>query len=725
MKRKNKLLTFVLIFSMLLPFALPAGLPASAVDDYPAKWKNPARHTVIDDWGNGNRECVAWVTWCLSSRNGYDLDPTGRNWNAINWAGNARDMGVEVNKTPAVGSVAWWDLSKIEEPGWGHTAWVAEVDGDYITIEEYNVIPKNGGKYSRRVIKKTSPHAYIHFKDIKSTGSYYCDRAARTTSQIIINGEKIDFCTYTVNGETHFNINDIAYSLRNTRKRFNVIKKSDALYLETGHSYKITGEEMQSKSPDEKDADLMRNAIFVLGKEVKFTAYEIDGNIYFKLSELQKAFGLDLKYDSAGKTYVIDTGDSTPAKPLNSAVYINGQKIEFDAYEINGGAYFKIRDVAFALNGTGAQFNVNWDFTHKISKIIKNQAYVPQGGEMNKKSAETKASKTAGTKLNIDGKEVSFNIYVIDGISYFNIEDLAKTIGFALEYNNASSHFSIDAGHFAKSLTSAVLVNGRESKINAYEIQGTPYFNIRDIAHILNGTGKQFKIAYDPSGIYKITAMEEYVPGSGETGSDRKTAEHKTASAGSAKLNIDGKEVSLNTYTIDGNDYFNIAGLGKEIGFDVVLYGGAAKAFVIDAGELAVPLTSTVLVNGEETKTEAYTINGSNYFKIRDLAYILSGTEKQFEVGWDDANNAVSLRSRTPYTVVGGELRGGSAGKKTAKLTAAKIYLDGQRITVTVYNIGGNNYIKLRDIGEAFDFGVDWDGAQNVIVIDTSKRYTE
>jgi hypothetical protein len=55
---------------------------------------------------------------------------------------------------------------------------------------------------------------------------------------------------------------------------------------------------------------------------------------------------------------------------------------------------------------------------------------------------------------------------------------------------------------------------------------------------------------------------------------------------------------------------------------------------------------------------------------------------------------------------------------------ASTIILDGRKVPFTAYNIGGNNYFKLRDIGAAFDFGVDWDGAQNTIVIDTSKGYT-
>jgi hypothetical protein len=137
------------------------------------------------------------------------------------------------------------------------------------------------------------------------------------------------------------------------------------------------------------------------------------------------------------------------------------------------------------------------------------------------------------------------------------------------------------------------------------------------------------------------------------------------------------------------------------------------------------PTASTVLVNGRAVAFDAYNISDNNYFKLRDLAYVLSGTEKQFEVGWDAAANAISLASGQPYTPVGGEMTGKGAGDKTPAATASTIRLDGAEIAFTAYNIDGNNYFKLRDVGRTFDFDVSWDGAANTITIETDKSYTE
>lgn len=137
----------------------------------------------------------------------------------------------------------------------------------------------------------------------------------------------------------------------------------------------------------------------------------------------------------------------------------------------------------------------------------------------------------------------------------------------------------------------------------------------------------------------------------------------------------------------------------------------------------ATPTASKVTVNGKNVAFSAYNIGGNNYFKLRDIAFALNGTAKQFEVGYDAVNNAITLTSGKAYTKVGGEMAAAESGNKNAMPTTAQVYLDGSETDLTAYNIGGNNYFKLRDLGQAIDFAVDYDGATNTIIIDTSKSY--
>ena len=57
----------------------------------------------------------------------------------------------------------------------------------------------------------------------------------------------------------------------------------------------------------------------------------------------------------------------------------------------------------------------------------------------------------------------------------------------------------------------------------------------------------------------------------------------------------------------------------------------------------------------------------------------------------------------------------------TAEPTWQNIYVDGEQVSMTAFNIAGSNYVKLRDIGQQVGFNVYWaDGVQ----IDTDTPYT-
>ena len=142
------------------------------------------------------------------------------------------------------------------------------------------------------------------------------------------------------------------------------------------------------------------------------------------------------------------------------------------------------------------------------------------------------------------------------------------------------------------------------------------------------------------------------------------------------------------------------------------------------ANIIASPTTSTVIVDGKQVAFNAYNINDSNYFKLREIAYALNKTEKQFKVVWDSDNDAIFLTSKQPYTAAGGEMAGRVSGNKTATQTNSRIILDGSDVQFTAYQIEGSNYFKLRDVGQAFRFNVSWDDARNTIIIDTSKEYS-
>jgi len=140
---------------------------------------------------------------------------------------------------------------------------------------------------------------------------------------------------------------------------------------------------------------------------------------------------------------------------------------------------------------------------------------------------------------------------------------------------------------------------------------------------------------------------------------------------------------------------------------------------------VANPTNSNILVDGRKVEFEAYNIKGENYFKLRDLAFVLNGTSKQFAVDYDSRNDAILLSSGKAYKPVGGELSKGKSGSKTPSNAASRLCKDGRQFYLMSYKIGGNNFFKLRDIATVFDIGIGWDNSTKTITISSGEGYVQ
>ena len=132
---------------------------------------------------------------------------------------------------------------------------------------------------------------------------------------------------------------------------------------------------------------------------------------------------------------------------------------------------------------------------------------------------------------------------------------------------------------------------------------------------------------------------------------------------------------------------------------------------------------STDVPDAHVVQLAVYKIAGSNYFRLRDLAMILKGSEKQFSVSYEERTKTVSLTSGKEYTATGSELRGTASENASAAISNNEIYINGESVTLTVYKIEGSNYFKLRDLGEALDFYVGYDDRTKTVYISGAKGY--
>ncbi len=138
---------------------------------------------------------------------------------------------------------------------------------------------------------------------------------------------------------------------------------------------------------------------------------------------------------------------------------------------------------------------------------------------------------------------------------------------------------------------------------------------------------------------------------------------------------------------------------------------------------LAQASTQSLSIDGEAVSgaAAAYNIGGSNYFKLRDLAMLLTNTGAKFEVGYDAAANQITLTTGQSYTPAGAELADGDTSSQLGSPLSSSVYIDGESVSLTGYNINGNNYFKLRDLGGALGFEVGWDEAARTVTVTTGE----
>lgn len=137
----------------------------------------------------------------------------------------------------------------------------------------------------------------------------------------------------------------------------------------------------------------------------------------------------------------------------------------------------------------------------------------------------------------------------------------------------------------------------------------------------------------------------------------------------------------------------------------------------------ATPTGNSIYVDGTKVNGAAYMINSNNYFKLRDIAAMVNGSAKQFEVSWNQTKKRIDLTTNKAYTVVGGELALPSNSSRSAKESSATVYRDGAKAAYTGYTISDNNYYKLRDLCKDMDIGVKYDNATKRVDILTTVGY--
>ncbi|MBO6054205.1 MAG: hypothetical protein J6P31_01660 [Oscillospiraceae bacterium] len=162
----------------------------------------------------------------------------------------------------------------------------------------------------------------------------------------------------------------------------------------------------------------------------------------------------------------------------------------------------------------------------------------------------------------------------------------------------------------------------------------------------------------------------------------------------------------------------------------VVFSATANAAETAGAPRIATATNNTIAVSNSTQEPDAhlvhpavYKIDGFNYFRLRDLAMILNGSEKQFAVDYDPVSKNVLITTGKPYVPAGDELTGAAREKSSAVYSDNAVLIDGESVMLTAFKIDGYNYFRLQDLGRALDFHVGYSDETKTVFLSGAKGY--
>ncbi len=126
-----------------------------------------------------------------------------------------------------------------------------------------------------------------------------------------------------------------------------------------------------------------------------------------------------------------------PTATVSAAkVTLDGKPVKLDAYTIAGNNYFKLRDLAAALNGSSKQFDVTWNSSQNRIDLTSGLSY--SGAQPIASLLTNQPATPASAAVWLDGKALSLKAYTIADYTYFKLRDLGQAMNFAVGWENGT-----------------------------------------------------------------------------------------------------------------------------------------------------------------------------------------------------------------------------------------------------------------------------------------------
>lgn len=131
------------------------------------------------------------------------------------------------------------------------------------------------------------------------------------------------------------------------------------------------------------------------------------------------------------------------ATPSTVKVTVDGKEVAFGPYHIDGFNYFKLTDLAYALDDSGSEFLVSWDMDLGAVRVDTGKRHMTLGNELEGNSGAVEMAELLPNKTLVNGEEEALLTYIIQGSSYVQLESIREILGFDVAWNGETSTISI------------------------------------------------------------------------------------------------------------------------------------------------------------------------------------------------------------------------------------------------------------------------------------------
>lgn len=163
----------------------------------------------------------------------------------------------------------------------------------------------------------------------------------------------------------------------------------------------------------------------------------------------------------------VATQSKIAVQKADAQIVVDGSVVGFEAYNVAGSHYFKLRDIAMALKETDKSFEVMWDQDNEAVSMTIGGFYTPIGGELAISGSAARYAQLSKAEIYADGSVISAVAYNINGNNYFKLRDIAKIIDFKVDWDSVAYTIEIHSGesYVAEAVDQAIPLVQAQQKV--------------------------------------------------------------------------------------------------------------------------------------------------------------------------------------------------------------------------------------------------------------------